>query len=278
MARMARIKVKGEEAFYLVTSHTVWERQKAFSPEEKQKFILLLLKLSKLYFVRILAYAVLDNHFHIVVKVLPGYLFSDEEIIERVRIFYGDRIKIFSNQQIQYWRSRLEDLSEFIKALKQRFTQWYNRKHKRKGHLWSDRFHSSLLQEGRAVLAAMAYVDMNGVRAGLAQRVRDYIWCSYYARLIGAEWLAPVEECGESTICSLLDYVDFVETECDREKKNSERIFLGKIVHMSKGIILGSKPFVKDFLDHIRRKSYAKGFRQIEELPLKGLFSIKLRF
>lgn len=279
MARMARIKLSGEEAFYLVSSHTVWERQKAFSLEEKKKFISLLFKLSKLYFIKILAYTVMDNHFHLVVRMLPQKRFSDEEVIRRVRTFYGDKIKIFSSQQIQYWRKRLEDLSEFVKALKQRFAQWYNKKHDRKGHLWSDRFHSALLQEGRAVLAAMAYVDLNGVRAGLVRKISDYIWCSYHVRLCadGEKWLAPVEECGEITINSLSDYISFVEDKYKNEKENSERIFLKRVIHLVKGVVVGSETFVRVFLEHIREKSYTRSLRRVEELPIKGLFSINLR-
>ena len=59
------------------------------------------------------------------------------------------------------------DLSFFMKQLKGCFAQQYNRRHKRHGTLWSERFKSVLLEGGTAVTAIAAYIDLNPVRAGL---------------------------------------------------------------------------------------------------------------
>ena len=62
------------------------------------------------------------------------------------------------------------DVSAFMKLLKQRFTQWFNRRHRRKGTLWEERFKSVLVEGSHQVLATMAaYIDLNPVRARLVE-------------------------------------------------------------------------------------------------------------
>ena len=57
------------------------------------------------------------------------------------------------------------------------YARWFNRRYRRSGHLWQNRFYSSAL--GRSHLpTALVYVDLNPVRAGLARRAEDYEWSS----------------------------------------------------------------------------------------------------
>jgi putative transposase len=74
---------------------------------------------------------------------------------------------------------RMHDLSEFMKSLLERFTKWFNRKHKRSGTLWEDRFKSVIVESGTAARTMAAYIDLNPVRAGLAKDPADYRWSSY---------------------------------------------------------------------------------------------------
>ena len=79
------------------------------------------------------------------------------------------------------------DVSGFMKSLKGRFTQWYNRRHGRKGTLWEERFKRVLVEGSGTTLAAMAaYIDLNPVRAGLVADPKDYRWCGYGEALGGA--------------------------------------------------------------------------------------------
>jgi len=73
-----------------------------------------------------------------------------------------------------------------MKLLKQRFAMWFNRTHKRFGHVWADRF-KSVLVEGRGnVTATMsAYIDLNPVRAGLVNDPKDYRFCGYDEAVAG---------------------------------------------------------------------------------------------
>ena len=79
------------------------------------------------------------------------------------------------------------DVSAFMKLLKQRFTQWFNRQRGRKGTLWEERFKSVLVEGTGDVLATMAaYVDLNPVRAGIVEDPADYRWCGYAEATAGS--------------------------------------------------------------------------------------------
>ena len=82
--------------------------------------------------------------------------------------------------------ARMWDVSGFMKLLKQRFTQWYNRLHERTGTLWEARFKSVLVEGAGNALATMAaYIDLNPVRAKLVLDPKDYRWCGYAAAMAG---------------------------------------------------------------------------------------------
>ncbi len=278
MPRMPRIKLKEEPAYYLITSHVVWEKKKAFSSFEKSYFISLLRKLTLFYLVEVLAFVVMDNHFHLVVKTLPASSFTDEEITQRVKNFYNDKKLILLPGQIDYWRARLEDLSQFIKDLKQRFAQWYNRRYDRKGHLWCDRFHSVLLEKGEAVLLAMAYVDLNCVRARMVKKPSAYQWCSYTYRLAAANWLASLKEIGLEGLKTLEDYKSFLKLERERigmETAISETVkelALCRVKYITFALVMGSRHFVENTLKRLKSLPFKN--KKIVKLPMADLHSV----
>ena len=72
------------------------------------------------------------------------------------------------------------DVSMFMKEVKQRFSIWYNKSHKRIGTLWTERFKSLLVENSRiALMTVAAYIDLNPVRAGLCPDPKDYRSCGY---------------------------------------------------------------------------------------------------
>jgi hypothetical protein len=73
----------------------------------------------------------MGNHFHLLVKVLPEYKFTDEEIKKRYVSFYGDD-REFAEGQIPSLRAKLSSLSEFVREIKVGFARFYNRRHNRK--------------------------------------------------------------------------------------------------------------------------------------------------
>ena len=88
---------------------------------------------------------------------------------------------------IEKFLYRMWDLSQFMKTLKQRFTQWFNKRHARKGTLWEDRFKSVLVEDGHAAQMVAAYIDLNPVRAGMVADPKDYRWSSYGEAIAGKQ-------------------------------------------------------------------------------------------
>jgi putative transposase len=66
------------------------------------------------------------------------------------------------------------------------YARWFNRRYRRSGHVWQNRFYSSPLGPDRLV-TALAYVDLNPVRAGLVRTTEEYEWSSARAHLSAAD-------------------------------------------------------------------------------------------
>jgi len=75
---------------------------------------------------------------------------------------------------IQGFLDRLCSLEHFMKELKEGFSRWFNKRHGRRGTLWQDRYRSVLVEDGEALRTMAAYLDLNPVRAGLADDPKDY--------------------------------------------------------------------------------------------------------
>jgi hypothetical protein len=91
----------------------------------------------------------------------------------------GESVSDQAQQLRDHYLSRLFDVSIYIKELKGRFAQWYNRRHHRYGVLWAERFKSVLIEQGQALSAVAAYIDLNPLRAGLCEDPKDYRYCGY---------------------------------------------------------------------------------------------------
>ena len=117
---------------------------------------------------------------------------DNEELVAHVRRHLGDKpanelaekLERFVSEARETlresWFARMWDVSAFMKVLKQRFTQWFNGKHQRRGTLWEDRFRSVLVQgDSHALKTMAAYIDLNPVRAGICEDPKDYRWSGY---------------------------------------------------------------------------------------------------
>ncbi|HMP73138.1 MAG TPA: hypothetical protein PKE55_07740, partial [Kiritimatiellia bacterium] len=189
---------------------------------------------------------------------------------------------------------RMGDVSEFFKTLKQRFTQWYNRRHARRGTLWEERF-KSVLVEGRGnVLATMAaYIDLNPVRAGLVTDPKDYRFCGYGEAVAGGSvargGLALVAEClgqgvdwraagkayrvylygkGERTSSKQgFSAEEVKKVLAEGGKLSRAEVLRCRVRYFSDGVALGSRAFVEEVFEANRgrfgrkRKTGARALR-----------------
>ena len=119
----------------------------------------------------------MGNHFHILVKTLPEYKFTDEDIKKRYVSFYGED-RVFTDSLIPSLRAKLSSLSEFVREIKVGFARYYNKRHNRRGYFWGDRFKSVIVDKGETLVNCLAYIDLNPLRAGIVSRPEDYRWNS----------------------------------------------------------------------------------------------------
>ena len=198
--RRARVKLERKAVYHCMSR--IIQRQMLFGDIEKEKFRVLMRQLEDFCGLNILTYSIMTNHFHILVEVPERQEVSDRELIRRVHRIYSkpfarelerelkDLREAGSDDQAEALKAkftyRMFDISEFMKSLKQRFTQWYNRRAGRKGTLWEERFKSVAL-EGRvnALRTMAAYIDLNPVRAGLVEDPKDYRYSGYAEAVAG---------------------------------------------------------------------------------------------
>jgi REP element-mobilizing transposase RayT len=176
---------------------------KLFGDTEKEAFLRLMWRMAKFSGVEILTYAVMANHFHILVKVPERAKFlkrfegegGEERLLEHLSLLYSKafiagvkaelaRVREAGRESeaediLDTFRKRFCDLSIFVKELKERFSRWFNKHHERRGTLWMERFKSVLVEDGEALRTMALYIDLNPVRAGLVEDPKDYRWTGY---------------------------------------------------------------------------------------------------
>jgi REP element-mobilizing transposase RayT len=146
-------------------------------PVEKDYLVNLFKQLSRLYFVEVIGFCIMSNHFHALIKMLPESDFTDGEIKQRFGTYFGEK-RFLSDEQIPFFREKYSSLSEFVKEIKMGFSRFYNRRHNRRGFFWGDRFKSVIVEKGETLINCLAYIDLNPVRAKIVKRPEDYRWNS----------------------------------------------------------------------------------------------------
>ena len=147
---------------------------------------------ASVFAIDVCAFAVLSNHFHLVLRVDADA--ADELTDEAVLRRYG---RLFKNaaadvralpapvraERIQVLRERLADISWFMRSVNEFVARRANKEDNVTGRFWEGRFKSQALLDERAVLTCMSYVDLNPVRAGLADNLEASEFTSIKQRL-----------------------------------------------------------------------------------------------
>ncbi len=152
--------------------------------------------LAEIFAIDIAAYAVMSNHYHLVLHVdrQRASNWSEEEVIQRWRRLYkgpvlvqrylqGEAISTAERAEVsaiaEVWRSRLANLSWFMACLNEYMARKANAEDGCTGRFWEGRFKSQALLDSTALLSCMAYVDLNPVRANMA----DSLECSHFTSI-----------------------------------------------------------------------------------------------
>ena len=199
---MRRLKVSGRAAVYHVMTRTV-NGELLFKDREKEILRKMIWHVADFCGADVLTYCIMSNHFHVLLRVPDRAAVSDRELMRRYQVLYPKPTK-YQEASVEIMEAQLEaggeeaeeirrkllarmtDVSEFMKAVKQRFSVWYNRSYKRYGTLWAERFKSVLVEgQGNPLQTMAAYIDLNAVRAGLVEDPKDYRFCGYAEAVAG---------------------------------------------------------------------------------------------
>lgn len=172
------------------------------------------------YGIDVLGYAVMGNHMHVILRNRPDVveMWSDEDVARRIwRLFpkrkdqagnaeephdHELKMLIASKRQLAEYRRRLSDVSWLMRQLAEKVARLANKEDECSGRFWEGRFKCQPLLDDAAILACAAYVDLNPVRAGIAQTPEESDYTSVQDRIVAAKqpakaakadaWLAPV--------------------------------------------------------------------------------------
>lgn len=150
----------------------------------------------------LIGFSFLSNHFHQVLRSRPdiALTWSDREVARRwltlcptARNKKGIPLEpteqdiarlCRDKKRIKKLRKRLSDISWWMRLYNQVIAQWVNREDKTEGRLWQGRFKAVRLNDEASILACMAYVDLNPIRAGLANSLEECQFTSILHRIL----------------------------------------------------------------------------------------------
>lgn len=145
----------------------------------------------------------MSNHYHLVLRINASQArgWSDQEVLERwctlfsgpllvQRYRAGERLtdteKLKVADRVALYRSRLADLSWFMRCLNEPIARMANAEDDCTGRFWEGRFKSQALLDEQALISCMAYVDLNPMRAGIADTIEQSCYTSIQQRITGA--------------------------------------------------------------------------------------------
>lgn len=165
--------------------------------------------LGAVFAIDICAYAVMSNHYHLVVRIARerAEAWSDEEVVARYRCCFPGCVRAWEGmpaaeqkRRVDSWRQRLWNLSWFMRSLNEAIARRANREDDCTGRFWEGRFRSQALLDPGALLTCMSYVDLNPIRAGISRSLEQSDLTSIQQRLFAAASAHEVESSKPSLV------------------------------------------------------------------------------
>ena len=227
MSRPLRIEIEG--AFYHITARGNERRSIFLIERDFTRFLDRLERIYERYGVLIHSYVLMSNHYHLLLETPRGSL-----------------------------TAALHDLNTA-------YTNYFNRRHDRVGHLFQGRYRSILVDKDNYLLELSRYIHLNPVRAGMVRRPEAYRWSSYSSYLSpgsSPEWLRREDVLGQmdkNLARGQRKYRQFVEEGLGREIRDPLEEVIG-------GIALGGERFwegLRKRLEEMKGGSEVPGLREV---------------
>ena len=216
MARLPRLTLPGFAHHVIQRGNN---RQAIFaSAADYQTLLELLDENARKFAVAVHAYVLMSNHFHLLVTPQTH-----------------------------------DGLPQMMQAVGRRYVRYFNDAQQRSGTLWEGRYKSALIQSERYLLACMAYIDLNPLRAGLVVAPGDYPWSSYghYTGLRTDKLITPhalMWELGNTPFAREAAYAELVQSGISPVHQTA---LTGSVL---RGWALGEPDFVADLQKRTERR------------------------
>ena len=200
-------------------------------------------QVTSVFAIDVCSYAIMSNHFHIVLKVNSTENWNDTQVLMTWSSLYSlpvlcdrylngeinteaelHRVKEYATE----YRARLASVSWYMKSINEYVARMANEEDKCTGHFWESRFKSQALLDERALLTCMAYVDLNPIRAAMAKDIKDSQFTSIKERIENQNtWLSGFGKNETDLPFYLSSYIDLVD-ETGRCLRNDKRGFISQ--------------------------------------------------
>ncbi|MBO7684311.1 MAG: hypothetical protein J6T51_06270 [Kiritimatiellae bacterium] len=272
MARTRRIKFSDRDALHHVTSRISGRQMLLAGAGVKDDMLVALERAAEFSGVNVGAFAILDNHFHVVVQV-PFHegAVPEGEVLRRYGALMGEKAlkrlearlsglrrgggPAAAEAELDRLRARMHDLSQFVKTFKEEFGRLFRRRRPYPGTLWEGRFRSTLVGGAEYLRRCAAYVELNPVRAGLSSRADGYAWNTVGAARRGSAFAARCRK----WLLSVLGLAGGDSPLGGGDSPLREAALARRVVQFSVGKILGSAAFVAQmlgvFAERVRSRS-----------------------
>jgi putative transposase len=204
MARPMRIEFPG--AVYRITARGNEHKKVFLNDRDRETFLKTLQQVKDRFHWLCHSYVLMDNHYHLLIETVEA------------------------------------NLSRGMRQLNGTYTQYFNRRHSRVGHLFQGRFKSILVEKADCLLEVSRYIVLNPVRAGMAVKAEEWPWSSYRATIgmeelpqfLTADWL--LGQFGPNKKQALAEFKQYIKKGIGVEYPTES---------LQAGLILGSERFVE---------------------------------
>jgi putative transposase len=302
MPRFARVKKRNGGGYYHVCSRISGDKN-SYPLQDlgcRRQLIELIEKFSRVYCCQVVAFCIMGNHYHLLVKMDAPSSVDRAFLRSRASFLYSDgALDQWLDWQWRRFEERIFDVSALMSNIQAAFTRWYNENHNRRGSFWAERFKSTLIETAEGVLECAAYIELNPVRAKIVTQPEDYEGSSLFFRELKKDrWLMPLGDFVEtnSSRSARYEYKNYIyyrgvfPTKGQKTKGTiplqlalAERAngyktrgaFLKRLRYFVDGVVLGSQEYVESHLAELRDKKIYKRRKNAIENDVLGHYVLR---